>query len=340
MAKDAKSFIQNADDNVDEWRDHIQDSAQVFHDREGTLFEREEGRQLLEDELDIREELATECLSNLVGDIVDPVIQVNRHVGVVEFVEFDGAYGYINFDDKLGKQKRVVCAQCVHQHERDDAVTNATEKDPSGSFNSSTSYEDLVKRVHDHYEVAHETIPKEVETGASLLSGTTIGGNTAFHQGNENQIDAGVSNHDQLSGVSANDHHSQNHGNADHSTNFLQQGGSTQSPTAATASFTFSHSSADGVETESRTFRVGYIVDTLGYNITQTGFGASLEKLVVNDAVGQKLAEKIDPDVDEDKTLVVNGPATEVVLTTESFGAGPEDFTANLTFNGAHSHDL
>jgi hypothetical protein len=85
-----------------------------------------------------------------------------------------------------------VCAKCVQDAVVDSQVTHATEKDPNGSFsNGVDSYEPLVDAVHQHYHHSHDVVPDNVATGATLASGTTIGGNTAYHSGNENQIDAG-----------------------------------------------------------------------------------------------------------------------------------------------------
>jgi len=54
-----------------------------------------------------------------------------------------------------------------------------------GSFGDGASWDELVAGIHQHYEQAHDSVPEDVETGATLASGTTIGGNSAFHQGND-----------------------------------------------------------------------------------------------------------------------------------------------------------
>lgn len=188
---EADNILEEAEEQVHEWRDHVRDAADLFHEREGELMERAEAVQLLEDELDLPRRTAHKTLSALTGDMVDPIVQVvrdgDRYVGVVEFEEFEGAYGYVNFDDRHGVQRRVVCAQCVQDMEVDANVTHATAGDPSGSFSEDASYDDLVGAIHDHYNRTHSTSPEEVETGASLASGTTIGSNTSWHAGNDGE---------------------------------------------------------------------------------------------------------------------------------------------------------
>jgi len=168
---------------------HIRECANVFHDNEGELFTRTEAVELLTEAVDIDATIAREVLAQLVGDTVDPIVQIvdqgQKYVGVIEFHEFDGAYGYINYDDQFGQGKRVVCQQCVNDATLDSEVTHATENDPMGSFGDGASWDELVAGIHQHYEQAHDSVPEDVETGATLASGTTIGGNSAFHQGND-----------------------------------------------------------------------------------------------------------------------------------------------------------
>lgn len=184
-------ILEQADEQVGKWRDHIRDAANVFHDNEDELFTRVEAIELVQEELGIEQSVAKDVVSNLVSDTIDPVIQVpangEKYVGVVEYEEFDGAYGYLDFNDVYGKRKRVVCAQCVHDAEHEHEVTHATAGDPDGSFAAEpdASYDDLLEAVHGHYESAHDEIPEDVKTGASLASPTTIGGNTSFHAGND-----------------------------------------------------------------------------------------------------------------------------------------------------------
>jgi len=183
----ANELLQQTKTTYEEVQPHLRACADVFHDNEGELFTRTEAISLLEDKVDIDSTTASHTLGQLVGDTVDPIIQIEhegeKYVGIIEFHEFAGAYGYINYDDLFGQGKRVVCQQCVNEAELDSEVVHATAGDPHGSYGD-VDYDDLLDGVHQHYEDAHDEVPEDVETGASLASGTTIGGNTAFHEGN------------------------------------------------------------------------------------------------------------------------------------------------------------
>lgn len=189
---DAEDVLNDATTVQERVKPHLRDAATVFHDHEGEMFARPDAVTQIADELAISESVADDIVAQLVGDTVDPVIQVmadgTRSVGVVEFNEFDGAYGYVAFDDLFGRGKRVVCQQCVNDATTDAEVTHATENDPHGSFADGASWDELVGAIHDHYDAAHERVPAEIETGATLATGTTIGTNTAWHAGNQKDI--------------------------------------------------------------------------------------------------------------------------------------------------------
>lgn len=189
MTKNATEVLDTAEAEQSRIYDHIRDAADWFHDHEGEMFERDEARDRLADDINVDDDVAQSLIAELVGDTVDPIVQARangiKYVGVAEFKEFEGAYGYLDYDDVMGKRKRVVCQQCVNEAEYDNQVTHATAGDPNGTFGSNDSYSDLLEGVHDHYEDAHSVIPSEVKTGASLASGTTIGGNTSWHAGND-----------------------------------------------------------------------------------------------------------------------------------------------------------
>lgn len=191
MNTNTENIVEKADEQTDRWKDYARPVARWFHNHTGQLFGRNEAVGKLKEELEISESVAQEAVSNLASDIVDPVVQIplngSRYIGIVEFREFDGAYGYVNFDDNRGKEKRVVCAQCVHESNRDFEVTHATSGDPQGTFSENASYNELLDAVHKHYEY-HDEIPENVETGATLASGTTIGGNTAIHGANQDSF--------------------------------------------------------------------------------------------------------------------------------------------------------
>lgn len=158
------------------------------NDRLGELYPRGEAVVGISTHLDVDEETANNVISALVGDIVDPVQQVmadgERYVGIIDYrvYEDEGAYGYVDYDDRLGKRARVVCARCVEEHTLDEHITHATQGE--GSSSADASWEVLLNKVTSHYAKEHDHGPEEVEPGASLLSGTTISGSTAWHDGN------------------------------------------------------------------------------------------------------------------------------------------------------------
>lgn len=185
--KDANKILEEVETTQEQVQPYIRESANFFHKHEGKLFERSEAVSRLADYLTVEGKIAGKIIEQLVTDTVDPIIQIERgsvkHIGVIEFKEFKGAYGYIEFDDLYGQAKRVVCQQCVNESTLDSEVTHATAGDPHGSYSESATYDELVDGIHQHYEDVHDVMPSSVETGASLASGTTIGGNTAWHDG-------------------------------------------------------------------------------------------------------------------------------------------------------------
>jgi hypothetical protein len=187
---DAEEILPKAEENRTKWKEYVRDVAEIFHNNEGELFERDTAITKITESLDITENTAQKTLSALVSDIVDPVVQVpaddTQYIGVIEYHEYEGAYGYLEFDDVSGKENRVVCAQCVKESTTDKEVTHATAG--SGSFDEDADFDELYNAVLEHYNNSHDTVPESVETGASLLSGTTIGSNSAIHTGNENSL--------------------------------------------------------------------------------------------------------------------------------------------------------
>lgn len=181
-----EEIIGRADGHRDRVYDNVRDASDWFHDRVGGLLPREDAQDQLQDDLDVEPEIAHSLITELVGDLVDPVIQVNttdgRFVGIVDFHEYEGAYGYTDYDDVDGRRPRVVCVRCVEQAERDNQVSHATAGE--GNMPGEASYQDLYAAVMVHYDEQHDVEPDGVETGASLASGTTVNSNTAWHDGN------------------------------------------------------------------------------------------------------------------------------------------------------------
>lgn len=154
----------------------------------GDMYQRENVIQRLSEYTSSPVDKARNGLQSVIGDIVDPVQQIvvdgDRYVGAIEYIEFEdsGAYGYIHFDDRLGKRKRVVCAKCVQEETLDENVVHATQG--QGSSDIDATWDELVNKVKAHYNRSHDSQPEEIYPGASLVSGTTIGGNGAYHKGN------------------------------------------------------------------------------------------------------------------------------------------------------------
>jgi hypothetical protein len=188
--EDASEIVADVDRSVSEWRDHLRDVADWFHEHEGDMFERSTAIELVADEFELSDRQANKVVSALVSDVVDPVVQAvhedGKHVGIVEYHEYpeSGAYGYMDVSDVAGSRRRVVCARCVETAEVDRDVANATAGENSFTDRPDASYEALRERVEQHYEDSHDVVPESVETGANLSDPTEIGGNTAMHTGN------------------------------------------------------------------------------------------------------------------------------------------------------------
>ena len=157
-------------------------------DNIGELYPRVEVREELADKFNTTPEKADNTISSLVGDVVDPVQQIDledgKFVGVIDYIVFEneGAYGYTHFSDRFGKRKRVVCAKCVEKQDADENVVHATQGE--GSVPEDADWSQLLDKVTSHYASSHTSAPKNIEPGAILLDGTTISGNTTFHAGN------------------------------------------------------------------------------------------------------------------------------------------------------------
>jgi hypothetical protein len=192
MTEKANDVLERARSRNERVQDYLRPAADFFHRNEGTMFGRKEAREEIGKELDVDEKTAGAVIAQLVSDKVDPIVQVatddEKFVGVAEFHEFDGAYGYLEYDDAIGARRRVVCQKCVNDSDFDNEVTHATEQSPdpeSSTFKQDVEYTDLVDKVHQHYQSSHESMPTEIATGATLASGTTVGGNISFHAGND-----------------------------------------------------------------------------------------------------------------------------------------------------------
>lgn len=187
--KDATELIREVQSEQQQRRERAVSALEWFLDgRVGKFYPRDKVAEALSAALDVETPVADTAIADVVGDVVDPVQQVmkdrSRYVGILDYRVFEeaGAYGYVDFDDRKGERKRVVCARCVEKYDYDELVRHATQGE--GTAPPDATWDTLVDVVTDHYTDAHTHSPDQIEPGASLVNGTTIGGNTAFHTGN------------------------------------------------------------------------------------------------------------------------------------------------------------
>jgi len=139
--------------------------ANWFHDREGELFTADETP------------FTREEIVQVINDSIDPVQQVmvegEKYIGVISYEEHNGWYEYTRWDDAAGEVNMGVCAKCVEEAEYVDEV--------SRTLGDSTDI--AQEKFENHYSDDHTVKPDEIETGATLLSGTTINSNEAIHPG-------------------------------------------------------------------------------------------------------------------------------------------------------------
>jgi hypothetical protein len=187
---DPEELTQRASEHQQTISELAADFIQWFLDEDniGELYPRGEAREELAAEFDTTPQKADKTISSLVGDIVDPVQQIDledgKFVGVIEYIVFkdEGAYGYTHFSDRFGERKRVVCAKCVEDKEVDEDIAHATQGE--GSSAEGASWDELLNKVTSHYASSHTEPPDGIRPGAILLDGTTISGNTSWHGGN------------------------------------------------------------------------------------------------------------------------------------------------------------
>ncbi|NEU58601.1 LamG domain-containing protein [Halorussus sp. MSC15.2] len=188
--------------------DALRRVADWFHDREGTFRPRTGAVSAIARKLDVDATRASKLVAGLTGDDVDPVIAVRTHeetfVGILDYREGDGWYGYTDYHDLRGPHRRGVCAQCVHEATTDEDVRTVT--------TTNEDWDALEAELGDHYERAHPDVAPEtvnVETGAILRSRTTVGGNRVWHTGNDGAGSGfGAASVDGLDGATLNRRHS------------------------------------------------------------------------------------------------------------------------------------
>lgn len=173
---DANVVLDKAKKEREQEKELLRPVAEFFHDNEGELFERYEAvDKLMEDDTisSDDERLLHQVVSNLASDRVDPVQSVVRqgekYVGVIEYAEHDYWYEYTEVNDVHGRMNVGVCAKCVKDADNDAQVARGC-----------GTTDELSERIRDHYSEEHNESPSDIETGATLVSGTTIAGNNAI----------------------------------------------------------------------------------------------------------------------------------------------------------------
>ena len=191
MGIDPEELIEQVEQEQQNRGELAKQALQWFLSEEhiGEFYPRSECVASISQDLDISTRRANVAVSHTVGDIVDPVQQVSvngkKYIGVIDYKVFseEGAYGYVDFDDRKYNRKRVVCAKCVEESQYDEEVVHATQGE--GTSKSDASWQDLLNKITAHYTQEHSEPPETIEPGASLVDGTTISGNTAWHSGND-----------------------------------------------------------------------------------------------------------------------------------------------------------
>lgn len=186
----AKAVINSAVAERKEIYTHVDAVSAWFHDTyedTGDMVQRGTAISEIAEMEGISDGTANRVIAEIISDLVDPIVQIQtqhgKYVGIIDYQESDVTYEYTDYDDVLGERKVSVCAQCVHESDTDADVVHA--KEHAGSFEEAT-YEQLRTKVEQHFEEHHPDVEAvDVETGASLLSGTTIASNVAFHAGND-----------------------------------------------------------------------------------------------------------------------------------------------------------
>lgn len=196
--KNAEEIIEEAQEYNDSKAQDAKEVFNLFKKNGGTLYKYDEAVDMVSDEFGWEQSRAIDGVIGLIDDIVDPVQLIthpdDRFVGLLDYEEFDGGYGYIEYDDTIGKRRNVVCSRCVEQCKYDSEVTRVvagvTSKSGEGEeiIPLDADYDALVERLQLHYDREHDVKPEKIDVGASLVSGTTISSNTAFHSGNESDM--------------------------------------------------------------------------------------------------------------------------------------------------------
>jgi hypothetical protein len=201
-------------------REVLRSVANFFHHREGQMETKGRAVSQVSIEADITELKARIAIDNLVVDSVDPVTQISTddgdYVGVISYEEDDFFYTYTDYHDRFGEQKKSVCAQCVNEELPVEQVHHYTRSTENYDYDEARSllaahylldHEDMTpEEVVSEYgdgsiglnikqdvsEVAKlinvDEIDISVKTGASLISGSTVGGNLMITSANGSNL--------------------------------------------------------------------------------------------------------------------------------------------------------
>jgi len=165
---------------------------EAFHEaytRGDGLVTREAATDAIADRYNWTRDRAVGAIRSLVSDTLDPVQLVvsddQRYVGIIDYEpsQEHGGYGFEEYDDVQGRRKVVVCGKCVEEYDTASEPFRVVEG--VGRHGDGCDYEPLFEHLGEHYSAAHTDGAEAVEVGASLVSGTTVAGNTAFHAGND-----------------------------------------------------------------------------------------------------------------------------------------------------------
>lgn len=187
-AIDPDEAIQEVEEKKQEHIDEARNILLFFMENIGDLYNIDDIVSMMEDEQGMDSEVARRATLHLATDKADPVQIVSTDdgslVGIIEFMEGDFWYGYEQYDDTRGRNRRIVCSQCVSENRHDSDVGVARGHDFE---QDNIGYDEISQWFYEnHFEQAHSINPGDVEldVGASLASGTTIGGNESWHNGN------------------------------------------------------------------------------------------------------------------------------------------------------------
>lgn len=196
---DPQEIIDRADAVREDVLEHAESGLQFFLEGERGLYEYQDAVEGLRERWGFTEQhgmtaqqRVRRITNHLVEDEVDPVQRVptpeTDYVGVVNYQEHDWWYEFTEYNDVFGSLRRGVCAICIHDSDVDSQpFTRHTGKHGEPPLPGDDV--ELAEVLQEHREEEHADVDvDELEIGATLASGTTVGGNTAIHGGNQSDF--------------------------------------------------------------------------------------------------------------------------------------------------------